>query len=123
MTICYCGNHLSFDECCKPYIASVSKPESAEALMRSRFSAHVTGDVDYLIATTHASTRKNHKKKDILAWLENIQWTKLEILEANENTVTFKAYFIDNHKIENVHYEKSNFIFEKGKWFYVDREF
>ena len=123
MTICYCGNHLSFDECCKPYIESVSKPKSAEALMRSRFSAHVTGDVDYLIATTHASTRKNHKKKDILAWLENIQWTKLEILEANENTVTFKAYFIDNHKIENVHYEKSNFIFEKGKWFYVDREF
>lgn len=123
MTICHCGNHLSFEECCKPCIEGTIKPKSAEELMRSRYSAHATGDVDYLIATTHVSTRKNQNKKEILSWLENILWTKLEIIEATENTVTFNAYFTDNHKIEQIHHEKSYFIFETGKWFYVDREF
>jgi SEC-C motif-containing protein len=122
MNICYCGNHLSYEECCKPYLNNNKKPNSAEALMRSRYSACATKNAAYLIATTHTSTRKDLKKKEIISWLENLHWTKLEILESSINSVTFNAYFEDNHKIEKVHHEKSNFIFENGNWFYVDRE-
>lgn len=123
MTICYCGNHLSFEECCESHIKGLTKPKTAEALMRSRYSAYVIGDADYLIATTHSSTRKLHKKKDILAWSKSNHWTKLEVLDATENTVSFNAYFKDNHRKEQVHYEKSSFVFEDGSWFYVDGEF
>ena len=122
MTICYCGNHLSFEECCLPYLEGKAKPITAESLMRSRFSAFSIANVDYLIATTHSSTRKNFSIKEILDWCENNHWTRLEVLNSTETTVTFNAYYNDNHRLEQVHHEKSNFVFENVSWFYVDGE-
>ena len=123
MTTCYCGNHLSFQECCEPYLKGEKKPITAEALMRSRFSAYAVVNANYLINTTHRSTRKNHLKKDILHWCENNRWTQLEIIETTVNTVTFKAHYIDNHKLPKIHFEKSTFILENDTWFYVDGEY
>lgn len=123
MTICYCGNHLPFENCCQPYIKRLTKAPTAEALMRSRYSAYATGNADYLIATTHPSARKLHKKKDILAWSQSNHWCRLEILAVTPTTVTFKAHYIDNHRKEQIHHEKSNFVFEDGNCFYVDGEY
>lgn len=123
MTICYCGNHLSFQECCEPFIKGVQKPPTAEALMRSRYSAYATGEADYLVNTTHVSTRKNHKKSDILSWAKNNKWTQLAIISASETTVIFNAYYLDNRLQPQVHYEQSTFVFENGSWFYVDGEY
>ena len=123
MTICYCGNHLSFQECCEPYLKGLKKPATAEALMRSRYSAYATINVNYLIKTTHLSTRKKHSKKELLHFASTNNWTKLEIIETTENTVTFKAYYLDNHKLPQTHFEKSTFVLETGTWFYVDGEY
>ncbi|MBY0486601.1 MAG: hypothetical protein K2P85_05360 [Flavobacteriaceae bacterium] len=123
MTICYCGNHLPFEDCCKPYIDGLVKAPTAEALMRSRYSAYATGAADYLVATTHASTRKKHKKAEIMEWSTSNKWTGLEIIQATETTVTFKASYLDNRKQPQVHYEKSTFIFDGGSWFYLDGEY
>lgn len=123
MTICYCGNHLPFEKCCEPYIKENKKAPTAEALMRSRFSAYATSEADYLVNTTHTSTRKDHKKSDILLWSTSNKWTLLEIIDNTDTTVHFKAHYLDNHKIEQIHEEKSTFIFENGSWFYVDRAF
>lgn len=91
--------------------------------MRSRYSAYAVQAVDYLVATTHISKRKHHPKSDILEWSKSNQWLQLEILEASEDKVEFKAYFLDNRLKANVHHEKSTFIRENGIWFYVDGEF
>lgn len=123
MTICYCGNHLSFQECCEPFIKGVQKPPTSEALMRSRYSAYATGEADYLVNTTHVSTRKNHKKSDILSWAKNNKWTQLAIISASETTVIFNAYYLDNRLQPQGHYEQSTFVFENGSWFYVDGEY
>jgi SEC-C motif-containing protein len=64
-----------------------------------------------------------YNKKEILTRSQNNQWCHLEILEVTPNTVTFKAHYIDNHKKEQIHYEKSTFIFEDGSWFYVDGKY
>ena len=120
MTICYCGNHLPYEECCKRYITGLVKTPTAEALMRSRYSAYATGDAQYLLNTTHVSSRKNHKIEDILSWSTHNKWTKLEISDSTETTVTFKAHYLDNHHQEHIHEEKSNFVLENGNWFYVD---
>ncbi|WP_395063449.1 YchJ family protein [Flavobacterium sp.] len=120
MTICYCGNHLPFQDCCQPYIDGLAKAPTAEALMRSRYSAYATGAADYLVATTHASTRKKHKKADILEWSTNNKWTGLEIIEATETTVTFMASYLDNRLQPQVHQEKSTFVYDGGSWFYLD---
>ena len=123
MSNCFCGNQKSFENCCQIYINGIEKAPTAEALMRSRYAAFATQAVDYLIATTHSSTRKFHKKSDILEWSKSNQWLKLEVIEATENTVTFKAYYLDFQLNAQIHYEKSTFKNENGSWFYVDGEF
>lgn len=123
MSGCYCGNSLSFQDCCEPYIKGIKKAPTCEALMRSRYSAYATTAADYLVATTHLSTRKLHKKADILTWSKNNKWLKLEVLTSTETSVTFKAYFLDENLKAQVHYEHSTFKFENGNWFYVDGEY
>jgi len=120
MTNCYCGSSKTFENCCKIYIKGIQKPATAEALMRSRYSAFATGEADYLVATTHSSTRKFHKKSDILAWSKSNQWIKLEVISSTETTVTFKAYYLDYQLKAQIHHEHSTFTFENGTWFYVD---
>ena len=123
MANCYCGNSVSFEDCCAPYIKGSQNPETAEALMRSRYSAYATVNADYLIETTHISTRKFHLKSDILAWSKANQWLKLIVLNATENTVTFEAYFLDENLKAQIHKEHSYFKLENENWFYVDGEF
>jgi len=123
MPNCYCGNTLLFENCCEPYIKNIKKAPTAEALMRSRYSAFATGAADYLIATTHSSTRKFHKKEAILDWSKSNKWIRLEILATTETTVTFKAYYLDYQLKAQIHTEHSTFIFENGKWFYIDGEY
>ncbi|HWS26863.1 MAG TPA: YchJ family metal-binding protein, partial [Xanthomonadales bacterium] len=53
---CPCGSQLPYRDCCGHYHAGVAAPD-ALALMRSRYSAYVLGDRDYLLRTWHASTR------------------------------------------------------------------
>ena len=120
---CYCGSKISFQECCHKYIISLQNPPSAEALMRSRYAAFATQAVDYLVATTAILQRKLLIKSDILEWSRNNKWNKLEIIEATENTVEFKAYYTDSSNLSHIHHEKSAFIIEDGKWCYVDGEF
>ena len=120
MENCYCGNDINFDSCCKPIIDGFQPPITAEQLMRSRYSAYYTQAADYLVATTHESTRALHKKSDILGWSQSNKWMKLDIIKSLGNTVEFKAYFIDEHSKAQVHHEKSTFLFENGNWFYVD---
>lgn len=123
MTTCYCGSDSSFENCCQPYIKGFAKAPTAEALMRSRYSAYATQNADYLVATSHISTRKLYKKAEILDWSKSNQWIKLEVLSTTETTVTFKAYYLDYQLKAQIHHEHSNFIFENGCWFYVDANY
>lgn len=120
---CYCGSFVSFSECCEPFLITNKTAPTAEKLMRSRYSAYVVQDADYLLTTTHISTRKNHSKSDILEWSKSNNWLKLEIISSAESTVEFKAYYLDNLLHAYIHHEKSRFKFENGKWFYVDGKF
>ena len=120
---CYCCSGLLFRDCCEPYVKGIKKAPTAEALMRSRYSAYAAHAVDYLLATTHISRRKYHSKKDIQQWAVSNQWLKLEIIKATENTVEFKAYFLDALLQPQVHHEKSTFKQQNGSWFYVDGKF
>ena len=123
MSNCFCGNSISFKDCCEPYIKGIKKAPTAEALMRSRYSAFATGAADYLVNTTHISKRRFHKKSDILAWSQTNKWIKLEVLASTETTVTFKAYYLDENLKAQVHYEHSTFKLENDNWFYVDGEY
>ena len=123
MSGCYCGNSISFQDCCEPYIKGIKNATTAEVLMRSRYSAFAVGAADYLVNTTHISKRRYHNKRDILAWSQANKWLKLEVLASTETTVTFKAYYLDENLKAQVHYEHSTFKLEDEKWFYADGEY
>ena len=122
MKNCYCNSNKIYSECCEPYILDTQKAPTAESLMRSRYSAYCVQNIDYILATTHISTRKFHDKEETLAFASQNKWIKLEIVNATETMVEFKAFYIDSNLKSQIHHEKSTFQKEEGSWFYVDGE-
>lgn len=95
--------------------------------MRSRYSAYVLVNVEYLLRTTHPKTRKFHDPSGIEQWAANCRWQKLEIISAvrgsasdKQGMVEFKAYYLDAALQPQIHHEYSNFVKELGKWFFID---
>jgi len=84
-------------------------------LMISRYEAFVAKDWDYLEKTSTLQT------KEELSQMPDLKWLKLEVLDAYDDIVEFKAYYIENNKIAILH-EKSRFIQEDGVWKYADGE-
>ncbi len=124
---CYCCSGRKFEDCCQQFINGTARPSTAEALMRSRYSAYATAEVEYIIKTTHPSTRKFHDAESIEKWAKSSVWQKLEIVSTTkgnvpdkQGTVEFKAHFLDATRQPRLHREISNFAKELGKWFFVD---
>ena len=120
MKNCYCNSNKSFSTCCEPYILGTQKAPTTESLMRSRYSAYCIQNIDYLLETTHISTRKMHNKTEILLFASQNQWVKLEIINTFESIVEFKAFYSDSKLKPQIHHEKSTFKKEEEGWFYVD---
>lgn len=123
---CYCGNNLSYTNCCKIAHNDITKVNSAEQLMRSRYSAFVIANGNYLMESHHSTTRPTKDKKSIVRWAKSVQWIRLEVIGTtkglindNEGTVTFKAFYFENGRVQVIH-ENSLFKKEKGIWMYVD---
>ena len=120
---CPCGSGASFAACCEPIIAGTRESETAEELMRARYSAFVTHAIDFIVASTHSRTRKDIDLDFIREWSETSTWHGLEILETkqvNENKafVSFEAQFTQNGE-DHRHREKSVFERENGVWKFV----
>ena len=123
MEKCYCGSEKSFENCCNAFIEGIQFPKTPEQLMRSRYSAYVLQNANYLMATTHVSQRKYYFVSEILQWAKSNTWVKLEVITAHENRVEFKAYFLDEKLQAQIHHEYSTFQLENEIWYYVDGEF
>lgn len=120
MKNCYCNSGKPFQNCCQVFLEKQHFPATPEQLMRSRYSAYVLHDADYLIATIHISERKHYSKSEILKWSKSNNWIKLDILNAHENQVEFKAYYLDENLKAKIHHERSTFKQESTIWYYVD---
>lgn len=127
---CPCGSSLKYKKCCKKFHDGISVNNALE-LMKSRYSAFATSNINYIISTTHTTNVdfSNDLKswaKDILLFCENTEFKNLEILEfidgEFESYVTFKATLYQDKKDVSFT-EKSRFLKENGKWFYVSGEF
>ena len=121
---CPCCSGKLYEDCCQPYHTKEKFPPTAEALMRSRFSAFAIANGDYLWETTSPNKRQFHNKKDLQEWGEINQWTKLEIVnKPSANKVEFKAFYIDEDGNEQLHHELSQFKLIRNRWYYVTGEF
>ena len=114
---CPCGGP-SLDDCCGPFLSGDKIAEMAEQLMRSRYSAYVVGDEDYLKASWHPSTRPAESLVDA-----SIKWLELDLRnaqqEGDEATVEFVARCRVSGRGHRLH-ETSRFVREAGQWFYLE---
>ena len=131
---CPCGRHnarrqpLPFSACCGPLLAdrTAHPAPSAEALMRSRYTAHTLGKYDYLNETVHPSIRDEADHEEMKRWSEAVEWLGLDISsvtrgEASDETgeVSFEARYAVNGMPQALK-EDAFFRREEGRWYYVD---
>lgn len=121
---CPCCSEIPYAQCCQPFHLGIAFPSTAEALMRSRYSAFAIPNGKYLLETTLPTKRKNFNEEDYHNWGKINHWRKLEIIQTpNDSEVEFKAYYIDSDNKKQIHHEHSYFKKVNGKWYYVSGEF
>jgi len=119
---CPCGRpRVTYVACCGRFIDGGQAAPDAEHLMRSRYSAFVRGDVAYLQATWHPSTRPA-----ALALEPGVKWLGLEVrshrvIDADHAEVEFVARSRVGGRGQRLH-ERSRFVREGDRWTYVDGE-
>ncbi|KPK40273.1 MAG: preprotein translocase subunit SecA [Gammaproteobacteria bacterium SG8_47] len=123
---CPCGSGKAFAECCEPYLTGRQIAPTAEALMRSRYTAYALGDQDYILRTWHPSTRPADLSEAVGA---SVKWLGLRIVSRtggtageSEGWVEFVARCKSGGRATRMH-ERSRFLFADGQWLYVDGEF
>ncbi|BDU73071.1 YchJ family protein [Mesoterricola silvestris] len=124
--LCPCESKRTYDRCCEPYILGKALPESAEQLMRSRFSAYAMARADYLVATTSEEERAKLDPEELRRYCRSVKCISLRILSTElggkddaTGIVEFHAKLLINGK-RMLHRERSRFVREAGRWAYVD---
>ena len=118
---CPCQSGLPFTHCCAPILAGERLPDSAEALMRSRYTAFARGDEAWLRASWHPSTRPASLALDEAP---APKWIGLAIRQRratgpDQAIVEFVARYRVGGRAHRLH-ETSRFVREDGRWYYVD---
>lgn len=119
---CPCGSGRPYGCCCGLCHRGAAVPETAEQLMRSRYTAYVLIDQAYLIQTWHSTSRPSRLELDDSA---SIKWLGLKIKDTQggqagdvEGVVEFVARYRVGGKAVRLH-ERSRFVREAGRWWYV----
>ena len=121
LILCPCGSAENFLGCCGRFLDGGATTPTAEALMRSRYTAYTLQREDYLLATWHPSTRPAQLG---LASELPAKWLGLEVKrheqqDAGHAIVEFTARYKVNGRAHQLH-EVSRFVRENGQWLYVD---
>ncbi len=119
---CPCSSGLQYGECCGPIHTGSAPAPTAQALMRSRFSAFAVGDADYLLESWHPSTRPADLDLDA-----DTRWLRLDIVSTSaggpfddRGEVAFEARYRTADGERGVLRERSRFVREHGRWYYLD---
>lgn len=122
-TTCYCYSNKSFEACCAPFIEGSDTPKTPEQLMRSRYSAFVLKNMDYIEKTMKGKALQKADLDQTKLWIEHVKWIGLDIVktkinEPNDGMVHFIAHYEENgepHQLEEV----SQFKKISGVWYYT----
>ena len=117
--ICPCGSTRLYPECCGLWHAGAPVPD-AQSLMRSRYSAYVLCNEQYLLETWHPRTRPGS-----IPFSKNQKWLGLSVIDAGiTGADSAEVEFIARSRVSNAaavrQHERSRFVREGGRWFYVD---
>ena len=127
---CPCGSGDALRQCCGPLHRGRLNAETAEQLMRSRYSAYVLSEVDYLIATQPDATGAlAERRRELHASCRQTRWHGLKVLASEagladdlEGSVRFEAVFSAGGKRRVL---KEHSLFRRrdgavnGEWLYI----
>jgi len=120
---CPCGTGEPFGGCCLPLHRGERQAETAEELMRSRYSAYCVGDFEYVWKTWHPRTRAEQPVSG-----DGPTWMGLQIVDVvagqagdEHGEVEFRAYYREGRRTGTLH-ERSRFAVRARRWFYLDGE-
>lgn len=119
---CPCGGGAIYEACCAPFIRGDARAPTAEALMRSRYTAYARRAIDYLVETD-TSTGPD-LEEGVRAWASRVEFTKLEVLRVvaggeddEDGLVEFRAHYLDGDRVQ-VQHERSRFVRRDGRWLF-----
>jgi SEC-C motif domain protein len=119
---CPCGRPATYSQCCARWHDGPLRLRApdAELLMRSRYSAYVLDQIDYLLETWHPETRPSK----LQANPPGLQWLGLEVrrhvqVDETHATVEFVARCKQGGRAQRIH-ETSRFERQHGFWIYID---
>ncbi len=122
---CPCGHDVELADCCGRFLDGSTFPQTAEELMRSRYSAYVLEKIEYLKETLWPRYQAGFDAFAVAKWASESHWTRLTVLDCHkgqsghrEGTVLFEASFLSAGKLQT-HRELSLFKKQKGRWYYV----
>ena len=125
--ICPCRKDQKFyKDCCKLIHDDIFHAKNAEQLMRSRYSAFVLCNGEYLVKSHSVLFNDPSTIHNTIRWARSVAWNRLEIISITggkendiEGTVEFKAFFKEKNKLKYIH-ENSLFKKENFHWVYVN---
>jgi SEC-C motif-containing protein len=128
MNICPCGATQAYETCCEAIIKGQKPAETAEQLMRSRYSAYVMKEIDYLRTSLHPDQRADFNEKTTRAWAEGAEWHGLEITgstgggpDESEGRVEFSVSYTEKG-VKKDYRERATFSKKDGTWYLVSGE-
>ncbi|MFN8052007.1 MAG: YchJ family metal-binding protein [Acidimicrobiales bacterium] len=117
---CPCGSGRAYSACCRSFHLRTAVPETAEELMRSRYTAYAKRLESYLRYSWHPDTCPSDLTLD-----PRLVWTGLTIVETSgggpdddTGTVEFVATFNERGRLA----ERSEFVRLDGRWVYLAEE-
>lgn len=124
---CPCASGKTFVECCQPVIAGKRQAQTASELLRARYSAFVSADIDFIVETHHPSTRDQVTRESIEEWSTGSEWRGLEIHseddgdDADTSIIMFTVRY-DVDGVPQEHFERSIFHRDGGSWFFLNSD-
>lgn len=120
---CNCGSQKNYADCCERFLSGKEHPHTPEELMRSRYTAYTLGNIDYIMRTMKSPAADDFNAEETKEWSKQVKWLKLEVLNSSpfdtKGYVEFMAHFTYADKKQVIH-ERSEFILENGRWYYID---
>jgi len=117
--ICPCNSGKKYSLCCNRYHLDHLNPPTAEALMRSRYSAYALNKLKYIYNTWHKDTRPDlqtlSKTNEQVSL--TIQTTDMGLVNHDIGTVTFTKTYKEGTQLKE-HTEISYFKRENNKWMF-----
>lgn len=120
MANCSCGSNISFEKCCGP-ILNADLATTAEALMRSRYSAFVHRKLDHVERTNAPEIAKDFNRAEAERLAEECEWHGLQILHVKETGDNAQIEFVIKFKRDGqdmAQAELASFRRENGQWLY-----